>query len=369
MKERIEIEAPVKHFRPVTREKTDLKEKALTPLSVTEMESIGRAEYQERWLKPALAAVSNKNLFSETARAMEARLRKDIDALGSGIFIAEIENKLIRLTLNLTPADRRIVIDNFVRNFSKYCQEKNLLSPETVNSLNPKVPGIENVIQYILGRRREIPGKRQQFFYNSELDANYKIDLLELIYQTSESGELLIDEMNLVQNKSTVRSGDIEATQAAHQEWINNVWADLALVRQVELSGVEDLELRLDVIDDQLIDLLKRLEDQSELDMTNDFFKKIMPETVKEKKQQTALLYLRGEKILEKIDEFKALFSSDPKYKNLIATLIKQVRQELASRTRELRNISSPKIIHSQIAVGNKIIAEREYQLDRAVKY
>ncbi len=373
MKEKIEPIIDQKHFRVTIKEedriskKETLTERSISPLpELKSSQNIGRSEYQDRYLNPALESVKNIKFLEETAQALIHRHKKAEGFNGTSVFIAEIGNKLIRLTLNLTEGDRQLVIKTFKKEFDDFFYRNrvkiNLPQNAPADYLNTILQGINNVVKFIKSAQREIPaGTKQEFFFNSDLDANWKIDLIELIYRATPTGGVEIEELNLIQNKSTIGSEKIEAIQQIHADWIKNVWADFELVRRHHLGDAEEIKVNLDNINDIFTDLLIKRADGAAIDLEKNFFAKILPKTTPEKRKRTALIFLKSDVILKQLGEFAQLFIDDESSRLQITSLMNQIEQDLNLRTREIRNITSPRIIRSIIAVGNKIVGAREF--------
>ncbi len=231
-------------FRALEQSSSDSKIQERPLMEFPEVaENVPNKEYYDKYFLPArnkLIADSRQNEKLNFKMVEAVKDKQMFDA----VKFAELENFFIRHCLNLSDRDISDLVSQFNENFTRwYFQNRDSINLD--RQIDEKVAkgeyllapeGIQSVIQFIKARQKLASLEsdfKHSFFFNSDLDARWKIDLIELIKPKQETAGM-IEQMNLIQ----VKTGAISEQEAdeyiqSHKDWL--------IERVVDMEKLESL--------------------------------------------------------------------------------------------------------------------------------
>lgn len=327
-----------------------------------EREGIRADERTEILSKAFEKLVNNENLYE---RFIHAVAMKENGSVGE---LSAIENLFIHYCIDLSPQEIKIIVESFLTNCkrwfsghkdkivaSRYLEEKITKGEGILYS-----EGIISVIEYIKFRRESVKTESNQeieFYVNSTYDAQWGIDLFELI-QDRQSSVPSIQRMNLVQIKTgKLEDWEIALIQKNHEGWLNGPLLDF---NALEKWYVEDPQKQIEKAK-KLIDNLGAIETiftdicTSPTSLSADeMLSKLGLDTLSDKGKAWIVWKYIPVLISHLEQARKDGAVDDDGYYNIKQTL-QSVHDELTARARLPRNLVEIKEIYSTVVYGGKI--------------
>ncbi len=278
---------------------------------------------------------------------------------------AHIENLFVEYAENLSDDEIDSIVRQFNTGFKKYIMSRRGaidVTPKqfekiTRGEIDIRSNGIKSVVNFIRGRKAILnlsPAQSYDFYFETGLDAHYKIDLVEMIYGEDES----IETMSLIQIKSSIPPEyEQEEITKTHREWIDSA-----------VMGIEDLEseylyglaegIPIEHMTGNISEVLEVLEDlcTDPAGFNPDLFLSRLGLDDLNNKQKAWLL----KKYLKILEEEINIGISEGYVGNedaeMIISKLRETETKLVTKTRLPRNLSFIHNIDSVIAVGKNEI-------------
>ncbi len=317
--------------------------------------------------------VDVENLFITTLQDLPDT---DIDSvirqfnIGFKRFVSEHGNKY-----KVTDDLRRKIFENDLK--------KHFATREVAGNIHPN--SIKNVIGFIRSRKQLLgaePSQHYELYSESALDAQYKIDLIECLFEETVEGAQ-IETMNLIQIKSSEPDAEEKRKIVErHRDWVERKMmssSDLTAEFETDLpenTTIERLTKNFEDVQLILLELLTDPEKASE-SVVDEFISGLHLDDLTNK--QKAWLLRKHASVLQ--DEITACVSEGIISEEQADAIIQRIKM-LESRYRAKINIPEHtmpiKNVYSIIAIGGKIIhqerifggeATGDRKQDRLVKY
>jgi hypothetical protein len=316
---------------------------------------------QEELREARLALIGNDRVYQKFFDAI-----RDVQSFDASKF-SSIENLFIEYCINLSDDEVEALVRQFNLGLSEYARNNTgsippqHRDPEKIRQMKLNPRGILSVLEFIRARKTLLeldPATEYTFTTEDDLDARYKIDIIEYIYDTSD-GNRNIDTMNLIQVKSSEpRDSEKHKILDGHRSWINSSVMDFEAFRREYTNGIPD-RLTLNEITENIEVLSFILQDictdqngfkpenfLTKLDlekMTNKHKAWILSEYMPSIKAGIKRTVENGEISAEDADE--------------IIRVLEELLAKVYSKGRLPRNISRVRSVNSIIAIGQRIIS------------
>lgn len=323
-----------------------------------------RVEDQNEDLRIAREALlGNDELYKRFFRAM-----KDVESMDASGF-AHIENRFIKECQNLSLEDIESLVRQFNRGLNGFASKNPsalhgaTTSPENIRRREIKTQGIVSVIDFIKARKSLFdldPQTRYRLYTEDTLDAKFKIDLIECIFDEDADGNLSISTMSLIQVKSSERNEDEqEAILNSHRSWVNTSLMDFQSLREEYTAGLPDgipIETLSQNADETALLLLDITTDPDGFNVDN-FVSRLGIDDLT-KKQKAWLLSESGERIKKIIANIQEEGQTPIEESGQIVKTLDDMQTTSRTKAKLPKNIARVGAIKSITAIGPKIVHE-----------
>jgi hypothetical protein len=350
---------------PASHKNVERKFSAIPDDTIHNLDSMSSAERSEAFSKAYKEIVGNEEL--------EKLVIKGFLSENNVMPYAQLMNTLTEKCISLSDTE----IDSVIRKFkeslrsraTKYATNFNLTGKQLENlqtgmwndrnpkaALNPE--GIKGVARFVRARKMVHalePKTIPSFYFENYLDAQHKIDLIEVTER--EDGAVL----NLIQIKSfEYKPGDIEDITRSHKAWVDGFTIDLEAYEKNYSEEPEDspqmkeFMTNVDKVQDVFLELLTG-EDV--------FSKELLFERLgignRPKIQQIWILNEYLPQVLEALDMLKVEGTiGDSEYLTLMP-VFDEIRKQLEAVKYQKKDMTGVAEVHSLCTVNEKVVSDK----------
>ncbi len=330
------------------------------------LDTVGRENLdQNEELRAARAALlGNDAIYKKLFTAIGYRASGS--AASFATHYSSVENIFVKYCQNLSDTS----IDSIVRQFNIGANEyasknkgvlsEKILTPEMLKSEKLNASGIKSVVNFIRARKKLLdtdPPTEYQFYVEDELDAKYKIDLIECIYK-HDGDRLVVDTMNLIQIKSSEPTDDEQGRiLSSHKSWIVSSVMDFDSLKKEYTDGIpEDITIESIARDSEEVEtiLLDICTDPGGFN-PDEFIKRLDLEQLTNK--QKAWLLMDYSSIIKdhvRKSHLNGTVTEDQSREIIVA--LDMLEAKVRSKAKLPKNIAHIANVNSIIAVGAKIV-------------
>jgi len=310
-----------------------------------------------------IALVGNDRLYQRFFDGIQ-----DLESYDASRF-SSVQNLFIEYCINLRSDEIEALVRQFNVGLSEYAR-KNMASippkyrdPLVIRDMKLNSKGIFTVLEFIRARKKLLeadPATKYTFLTEDILDAKYKIDILECIYDTSEGNTDNIHTMNLIQVKSSEPSdSEVRTITDGHRAWINSEVMDFEAFRREFTDGIPDAVTLKQITQNlqELSDILQEIYTEPGEFKPGTFVDRLKLEELTNK-QRAWLLSDSVPIIKATIQEAVESGEIGAKEAAEFVRVLDELEKKVRSKAKLPRNITRVHSVNSIIAVGKQVVKE-----------
>lgn len=338
-------------------------EKGHTERKLISIDTTPTVDKNEKLREARLALIDNDELYQRFFEGI-----KDLDNHDASRF-SSVKNLFIRHCINLSDDEIEALVRQFNVGISEYARKNpgsippQHRDPEKIREMKMNSRGVLSVLEFLRARRTLLeldPATEYTFSTEDILDAKYKIDIVECIYDTSNTDTRNVHTMNLIQVKSSApRESEISKIISGHRAWIHSAVMDFGAFRREYTDGIpksliiKDLSENTKAVGNILMDMCTDPDGFK----PNIFLAKLDLEKLTNKH--------RAWLISEYVPIIKAAIETSiqedtitPEQAAEIIQLLDQLEKNVRSKAKLPKNIGRIRNVNSIITVGKQVISE-----------
>lgn len=300
--------------------------------------------------------VNNEELLSAYLNGFLMKHRRKLGVAGSfAVPLAMVGNRFIAKCLEFTDEQIDTLVKKFNTRFGAYLNEKTGYSNDLTDKQLDSV-GIKSAIKYIRSREKvfENSTNKLHYFFENNLDARYKIDLIEVETSANEHGELIIETINLIQ----VKSGELSPKEREdifndHKEWNDSVNSFELRQKNIFLEKLTEEVLKKNSAEakDLLLDICS---DPEKREFKPDAFIATLDLGEINDRHKVYIL-LRYAKLLRRmVPGIQKEYNLNEEYTNAVLDAIKKLEDRIRKLEKELEPLKDPDVNSVTVVIGEK---------------